>query len=110
MNEKSKALDITIMGRTYKVTCQDNEREALMQAAAYLDQRMNEIKSSGRIGTGERIAVMAALNIAHELLEARAHDGTSASAAGFDIAEVKRRMASMQAMLDHALAPQEKLF
>lgn len=109
MSDKSKALDISIMGRTYKVTCQDDEREALLQAAAYLDQRMNEIKSSGRIGSAERIAVMAALNIAHELLEARANGGTSAAAGGFDTAEAKRRMAAMQAMLDSALAPQEKL-
>jgi cell division protein ZapA len=111
MSEKSKALDITIMGRIYKVTCQEEEREALMQAVAYLDQKMNEIKASGRVGNAERIAVMAALNITHELLEARTHGGVPATSAdGFDITELKRRMAAMQATLDHALAPQEKLF
>ncbi len=110
MSEKAKSLDVNIMGRSYKVTCPDEEREALLQAVAYLDQKMGEIKSGGRVASVERIAVMAALNIAHELLEARTR-GTPASQAadGFDIAEVKRRMAAMLATLDQALAPQEKL-
>jgi cell division protein ZapA len=111
MTDKAKSLDVNIMGRSYKVTCPDEEREALLQAVAYLDQKMGEIKSSGRVASAERIAVMAALNIAHELLEARTR-GAAASppaADGFDIAEVKRRMAAMLATLDQALAPQEKL-
>ncbi len=112
MSDKRKTLDIAIMGKTYKVTCADEEREALQRAVAYLDQKMNEIKSSGRVGSAERIAVMAALNIAHELLEARAPRTTSAAAGAdaFDMAEVKRRMAVMQATLEQVLAPQEKLF
>ncbi len=106
-----KSLDIVIMGRTYKVNCADEERDALLQAVEYLDQKMNEIKSSGRVGSLERIAVMAALNIAHELLVARgAQSSDAASANGFDIEDAKRRMRSMQATLDQALAPQEKLF
>jgi len=113
MTDKAKALDVNIMGRSYKVTCPDEEREALLQAVAYLDQKMAEIKSGGRVANVERIAVMAALNIAHELLEARAQRGAPAAApaaaGGFDIAEVKRRMAAMLATLDQALAPQEKL-
>jgi cell division protein ZapA len=111
MTDKKKTLDVAIMGRTYKVTCADDEREALLGAVAYLDQKMNEIKSSGRVGSAERIAVMAALNIAHELLEARAQRTSSAPATAdaFDTTEARRRMAVMQAMLEQALAPQEKL-
>jgi cell division protein ZapA len=106
----AKALDIAIMGRTYKVSCQEEERESLLEAVAYLDRKMSEIKSSGRVGNAERIAVMAALNIAHELLEARAlATAPQIGPNGFDMSEVKRRMASMQAALDQALAPQEKL-
>ncbi len=105
----AKSLDVTILGRSYKVNCADEEREELLQAVAYLDQKMNEIKSGGRVGSLERIAVMAALNIAHELLVARTH-GASEAPGGFDIENAKRRMRSMQATLDQALAPQEKLF
>ena len=108
MTAANRALDVTIMGRTYKVTCADDEREALLEAVTYLDQKMNEIKSSGKVGNVERIAVMAALNIAHELLETRSGKN-SPRPDGFDLSEVKRRMASMRATLDQALAPQEKL-
>lgn len=109
-----KSLDISIMGRTYKVACADEERDALLEAVGFLDQKMNEIKSAGRVGSVERIAVMAALNIAHELLVVRdaappaanAHDAS----AGFDMEDAKRRMRSMQATLESALAPQETLF
>ena len=59
------------MGRTYKVACADDERERLLAAVAYLDRKMTEIKSAGQVASAERIAVMAALNIAHELLSSR---------------------------------------
>ena len=100
---KPKTLDVVIMGRSYKVVCGDDERGALLAAVAYLDRKMTEIKSGGRVASAERVAVMAALNIAHELLSSR---NTSA---GFDTDGLKRRMASMEAALDQVLAPQERL-
>ncbi|HKB62796.1 MAG TPA: cell division protein ZapA [Burkholderiales bacterium] len=99
MNQKSKTLDVNIMGRTYKVACSDEERNALLSAVAYLDRKMSEIKSAGRVASAERIAVMAALNITHELLSSRNN------ASGFDIEGLRRRMAAMEATLDQALAP-----
>lgn len=107
MNDKTRALDITIMGRSYKVTCSEDEREPLLRAVAYLDEKMNEIKASGRVGSVERVAVMAALNIAHELLSAKS-DGIAVD--GFDTDALKRRMRSMQSALDAVLAPQDNLF
>ncbi|MCL4801398.1 MAG: cell division protein ZapA [Burkholderiales bacterium] len=102
MTDKSKALDVTILGRSYRVSCADDEREALLEAVDYVDRKMSEIKAAGRVNSVERIAVMAALNIAHELLTAR-------NPGDFDTAEAQRRMAAMQATLEQALAPQEKL-
>ena len=96
-------LDITILGRTYKVACEEGERDALLRTAAYLDAKMGEIRKGGKVSGTERIAVMAALNIAHELL-------TTKSAGGFDIGEAKRRIAAVEAKLDSVLAKQEKLF
>jgi cell division protein ZapA len=104
MSAKPKTLDVTIMGRAYKVACPENEREALLAAVGYLDRKMTEIKNTGKVGSAERIAVMAALNIAHELLTAR-NDGSG----GFDMEGFRRRMAAMEATLDQALAPQERL-
>ncbi len=98
-----KNLDVTILDRQYRVACPDDERENLMASVAYLDQKMREIKGAGKIAGADRIAVMAALNIAHELLSSR-------TGAGFDLAEYKRRMMAMNTLVDDALATQEKLF
>jgi cell division protein ZapA len=103
MSEKAKALEVNIMGRNYRVTCADDEREALLAAVAYVDKKMTEIKTASKVAGTERIAVMAALNIAHELLSINL--GT-----GFDIAELKRRMNLVQSKLDQALSQQDSLF
>lgn len=103
MSEKAKALDVNIMGRNYRVSCADDEREALLAAVAYVDRKMTEIKAASKIAGTERIAVMAALNIANELLSVRL-------GGGFDIAELKRRMNLMQSKLDQALSQQDSLF
>jgi len=106
MSTKPKYLDVTIMGRTYKVVCEDEQREDLLAAVAYLDRKMNEIKSAGKVASSERIAIMAALNIAHELLSLRNSGGGSSD---FDIEILKRRIALMRTALDEALAPPEPL-
>jgi cell division protein ZapA len=103
MNEKTKALDVSIMGRNYRVTCADEEREALLAAVAYVDRKMTEIKAASKVAGTERIAVMAALNIANELLSVKL-------GGGFDMAELKRRMNSVQSKLDQALSQQDSLF
>jgi len=103
MSEKAKALEVSIMGRNYRVTCADDEREALLAAVAYVDNKMTEIKEASKVAGTERIAVMAALNIANELLSIKL--GT-----GFDIAELKRRMNLVQSKLDQALSQQDSLF
>ena len=97
MSTKPKTLDVTIMGRSYKVACAEDEREGLLAAVAHLDEKMSGIKAAGKVAGAERIAVMAALNIAHEMLQNRS---SHARASGFDIDALKRRMASMQALLE----------
>ena len=99
----AKHLDVTILDRQYRVACPDEEREELMASVAYLDRKMREIKETGKIAGADRVAVMAALNITHELLSAK-------TGAGFDLGEYKRRMQSMNSLVDDALARQEKLF
>src|SRR3954466_9733480 len=104
MTVRKKTLDVHIMGRAYKVACSDEEREDLLQAVAMLDRKMIEIKEAGKVASAERIAVMAALNIAHELLQSRG--GVRGPSSSVDLDSIKRRMNSMQAVLDEALAPQ----
>jgi cell division protein ZapA len=98
-----KTIEVTLLGRSYRVACEDNEREALMQAVAYLDAKMNEIRKAGRVMGAERIAVMAALNVAHELLNMKL-------GAGFDLGQAKRRLVAIESQIDAAIAKQEKLF
>lgn len=62
-------VSVRILEREYLVSCDPGERASLREAADYLDARMREIRDSGRIVGQERIAVMAAINISHELLE-----------------------------------------
>ena len=68
MADSAKTIEISILGRNYKIACEEGEREALLEAVAYLDGKMGEIKKAGKVNGTDRIAVMAALNIAHEFL------------------------------------------
>src|SRR3979409_2073247 len=103
MAESGKTIEISILGRSYKIACEDGEREALLKSVAYLDGKMGEIKKAGKVNGTDRIAVMAALNIAHEFL-------TTKLGNGFDIGDAKRRIGAIEAKLDEALARQDKLF
>src|SRR5213083_202505 len=103
MAEGPKTIEVNLLGRTYHVACDDDERAALMQAVAYLDAKMNEIHKAGKVMGAERIAVMAALNVAHELLSVRL--GT-----GFDVGQAKRRISAIESKIDAAIAKQENLF
>ena len=98
---------VSILDREFLVACTPEERPGLIAAAAMVDGRMREIRNNARTASADRIAVMAALNIAHELLTLQSGKN---SVNGFDFDSLKRRMNAMQATLDQALAPQEKLF
>jgi cell division protein ZapA len=65
----AKPMRIHILDKEYLVACPENEREALFASAELLTTKMKEIRDSGKIVGADRIAVMAALNMAHELLE-----------------------------------------
>jgi len=103
MNGAIKTLDIKLLDRELRVACPEEERGELLDAVAYLDRKMREIRDSGKITSIERIAMMAALNITHELLSMKI-------GRGIDVADFKRRMDSMQAAIDEALSEQDTLF
>ncbi|MGM0535228.1 MAG: cell division protein ZapA [Pseudomonadota bacterium] len=67
---KRPTTDITLLERSYAIACPPEEQDKLERAARYLDRAMQGIHSRGRVIDREKIAIMAALNIAHELLEA----------------------------------------
>ncbi len=65
---------VKILGKEYQIACPAGQQAALVESASYLDQQMSHIRQNGKVIGLERIAVMAALNISYELLQA---DGSS---------------------------------
>jgi cell division protein ZapA len=98
-----EGLELTILGRSYRVACRPEERADLIACARYLDQKMETIRAGGKILGADRIAVMAALQITQELMSAKNNDGVS-------IADLRRRLRDLNTLADEMLAPQEKLF
>ena len=112
----AKTLDISLLGRNYAVVFQESEREALLEAAAFLEQKMSDIKGGGKVVQMERIAVMTALNLANELLTLRKSadpaagtaitaDGASDNSAP-DRAATAQRLSAMQSVLREVLQQQ----
>jgi len=113
MSGKS-TLDIKLQGREFRVACPPEERESLLSAVSYVDGKMGEIAAKTK-STGERLAVMTALNLAHELLAqpaplAAAAPATDSSASHVDGEKFARRIGSIVARLDAAMLEQDKLF
>ena len=114
--ERMVTLDVSLLGRDFKVACKEGERAELTDAVALLDRRMREIRESGKIAGAERIAVMAALNLAHDLLRERKlprgtasapPPATASSPSGVvDEVSLRHRIANMNSSLDQALAGQ----
>ncbi len=67
MIKKTQPVCLTIMGKEYKIVCDEEEQDDLIQSAQQLDVQMRKMRDSGKIAGPDRIAVMAALNLAHEL-------------------------------------------
>ncbi|WP_144640740.1 cell division protein ZapA [Bordetella genomosp. 13] len=99
-------LDVSILGRDYSLACSAEEKPTLLAAVRHVDQLMLRIQGTGKITSNERIAVMAALSIAGELLGMKAPDGPLG---GLAVGDFKRKIDEMNGMLDDALSGQEKL-
>jgi len=69
MSTQPTTVEVKILDKEYLVACPPEEQDALVRAARHLDHKMREIRTSGKVFGTERIAVMAALNMTHELLE-----------------------------------------
>ena len=73
MTEPYTQVNIKILEKEYQISCPASERTALLDSAALLNGKMREIRDSGKVIGLDRIAVMAALNMANDLLRARSH-------------------------------------
>ena len=103
MTEQARQVDITLLGRDYRVACPSGEEGKLLEAALLLDGRMREIQGAGKLLGAEKIAIMAALNIAHDFL-------FSSDSKSFDMLEAKRRIKEIEQRLDGCFFEQDSLF
>ena len=98
-----ESLTLTIFGRDYRIACSPEERADLVACARYVDAKMNDIRDTGKVMGADRVAVMAALQIAQDLFSAKAGGGAS-------LGEIKWRVRQLNEIADEMLATQEKLF
>jgi cell division protein ZapA len=96
-------LTLTIAGRDYRVACPPQERDDLLACARYVDIKMSAIREAGKVMGADRVAVLAALQMAQELFAAK-------SAGGLSLSDVRKRVKQLNELADDMLAPQEKLF
>ena len=102
------AMTISLLGREFRVAVPEGEHKQLQASVDFLNRKMKEVRDTGKVVGNERIAIMAALNIAHEFVS---NPGKAATAASVDNGTIKRRILAMQETLDSALAAdQDNLF
>jgi cell division protein ZapA len=114
----SKGVTINVMGREFRVAAPQGEERQLLASVDLLNKKMKELRDGGKIVGNERIAIMAALNIAHDYLQLLVSGGAqnaSTSSAkntnnSVDAEFVRRRMESLESVIEKAISEQEKLF
>lgn len=94
MSESNNPIKVLILGKEYPVVCPHDEEHDLLLAARYLDEKMRKIRDTGRIIGTERIAVMASLNIAHELIQERNRNRLLSSGVGSRISAIHDKLDS----------------
>jgi len=87
-------VSVRILDRDYFIACPQEERSDLIDSAAYLNARMKEIRDTGKVVGVDRIAVMAALNIANEMLRGREQDHGSQADFGVRVRALRERVES----------------
>ena len=102
MSDTAQTVTVRILDKDYQVACPAEEVEALTASARYLDQQMQQIRNSGKVLGIDRIAVMAALNIANDYL-------ANQNAAGTVTKSAQRKISVLNQEIEHVLAEQRQL-
>lgn len=77
--QSPNTVSVRILDKEFRVSCPEEERHSLLESAEMLNDRMRKIRDSGNVIGAERIAIMAALNLTHELLKAQSDQGSLTS-------------------------------
>jgi cell division protein ZapA len=95
-----KQMEVTIMGQSYILACPDGGETTLLEAVASVDNEMSAIRDAGKVKARERIAVLAALNLAYQLAERQAAAPRGGKAIeGVDGVQIDTLMARIEAAL-----------
>jgi len=102
MSTKIISTNVEIMGKPYPVRCPENELAALQNAARLLDQKMCEVRDSGKAINLERIAIITALNMSYELLQSGQQKSSFTD-------KINQYILSLQEKLDLAIEPEAEM-
>jgi len=94
MTEMYAHISVKILEKEYQISCPADERKALIDSAELLNSKMREIRDSGKVVGLDRIAVMAALNMANELIAARGKGAVIEGTARGKVIEMRERVES----------------
>jgi cell division protein ZapA len=94
MSENPARVSIRILEKEYQIACAIEERADLLDSAELLNARMREIRDGGKVVGLDRIAVIAALNMANELIRLRSRDGNLESEVGSRLRILRERVES----------------
>jgi cell division protein ZapA len=116
----AKGIAISVMGREFRVAAPPGEERQLLASVDLLNRKMKEIRDTGKVVGNERIAIMAALNLAHENLHTpgaataspriERENTPSSAVVTIDAAYVRGRITTFESILEKAVSEQEKLF
>jgi cell division protein ZapA len=102
MNDENNLISVKILDREYAIRCPKNEGKTLQEAARYLDEQMCVVRQSGTITSTDRVAIVAALNLTHELIELRKQKTEY-------VDEVRNRVQNLQNKIENFLAAEEEV-
>ncbi|MFK3846073.1 cell division protein ZapA [Stenotrophomonas sp. NPDC078853] len=88
----AEPVNVRLLDRDYTVGVTAEERDSLVAASRLLDAKMREIRGSNRMAAVDRVAVLAALNLAHELQQLRDENDRQAVALQQTLADMNRRL------------------
>jgi cell division protein ZapA len=98
---EKEAVTIRVLDKEYQIACPVDDTDALLESARILDGKMREIRENRKMVGADRVAVMAALNIAHDLLQCESGKGAGA--------DTKTRIRSLQAKVEAAISRGKQL-
>jgi len=102
VTDKVKPVTVRILDQDFKIACQPGEEDGLLASSRYLNQKMQELRATGKVIGAERIAIMVALNLAHELLQLQ--DATTRSSTGLN-----QRLKQIRERLEGAITESNQL-